>query len=54
MAQSEIVNQFIANVTDIYHNRTLGFIRDGKINIEAMLSHNITKMNVIYTISRQT
>lgn len=49
MAQSEIVHQFIANVTDIYDNRTLGFIRDGKINIEAMLSHNLTKLNVIYS-----
>lgn len=49
MAQSEIVHQFIANVTDIYQYHTLGFIQNGKINIEALLSHNITKLNVIYS-----
>lgn len=49
MAQPEIVHQFIANVTDIYDTRTLGFIQNGKINIEAILSHNITKLNVIYS-----
>ena len=48
----EVLNSFIVNITDVYHPIILNkFIEHGnaqKINIDMMLSHNITKLNMLF------
>ena len=47
----EVLNKFVANIIDVYHPSILcKFIQEEqqKVSIEFVLSHNITKLNVLF------
>ena len=47
----DVLNNFVANIIDIYHHSVLSnFIHQEhqKVSIEFVLSHNITKLNVLF------
>jgi len=46
---SKIIQSFVANTIDIYHEDCiLSFIKDGKLNIDVLLRHNLTKITIVY------
>lgn len=46
---TKIIKALVANVVDIYHDDCIqSFIKDGKLNIDALLRHNLTKITVVY------
>lgn len=46
---SKIIKSFVANTIDIYHKDCVqSFIKDDKLNIDALLRHNLTKITIVY------
>lgn len=46
---SKIIKALVANTVDIHHEDCIqSFIKDGKLNIDALLRHNLTKITVVY------
>lgn len=46
---SHVVKSFIANTIDVYDDITIqGFIVDSKLNLEKLITHPLTKLNIAY------
>jgi hypothetical protein len=49
---SQVIKSLIANTVDIYHNDVINmFLVDGKINLDFLLNHNLTKISIMYQIT---
>jgi len=48
-SNSKLIKSFVANTIDIYHEQCIeSFLKDGKLNIDALTKHNLTKITVVY------
>ena len=51
MNNISVINQFVANTLDVYDELTFqSFIDNNSINMDFLLSHPITRLNVIYNV----
>ena len=47
----KLVKHFVANITDIYDDDAIAtFLNDGKLNIDNILNHHLTKLSVLYQV----
>jgi hypothetical protein len=46
-----LIKQFIANIADIYDDEAINiFVIDGKLNIDTIINHHLTKLSVVYNV----
>jgi Protein of unknown function (DUF5672) len=46
-----LIKQFIANIIDIYDEDAINmFVVDGKLNIDTIINHHLTKLSVLYNV----
>jgi Protein of unknown function (DUF5672) len=46
-----LIKQFIANIIDIYDEEAINiFVVDGKLNIDIIINHHLTKLSVLYQV----
>lgn len=48
-SHSKLIKSFVANTIDIYHEQCIEtFLKDGKLNIDVLVKHNLTKITIVY------